>query len=440
MEVRSIVRHWGLLALAGVVAVALALPVRAQQPQPLTLWHMEARPTRVKAIEEMVNVFNRSQRAVAIKVEVQSWADVYMKISAAVSARRPPDMLFTSPDLTMDVRLTGSVQDVTREVNAMKRAYKVNEAALKPFFSEGKYWSVPLYNMSEVLWYRSDLFQKAGLDPRKPPKTWSELLKTAATLVESGTVKYAIGVAGDWHLATVQQIYPLMVTAKAEHLLDARGNVVFDNPDTVRAFEMYQKLFKLSPPGSEAWQWDQAIAALVAGEIAMVIEKGQYNEQWALRTKIPAANLMAAPIPIPDQNGQRGTAVWANGIALLNPDPKVRAAFGQFVDYLTKPASMAQVLTVAPGFFLPVTDESARARELLDHPTVKAHMHSYEVMIEESQYGKQLGFTVEPYHRYIGRITGQNLIAWAAQLMIHEGLSPRDAVRRGAEKMREALR
>lgn len=435
---RSMGRMRLLGLVAGLAALALAVPVGAQQP--LTLWHMEARPTRVKAIEEMVDAFNRSQRAVTIKVEVQSWADVYMKISAAVMARRPPDMMFTTPDLTMDVRLTESVQDVTAEVNAMRRAYKVNEAALRPFFSEGKYWAVPLYNMSEVLWYRTDLFQKAGLDPRRPPRTWSELLNAAAALTKSGVVKYAIGVPGDWHLATVQQIYPLMVTARAEHLLDARGNVVFDNPDTVRAFEMYQRLFRLSPPGSEAWQWDQPIAALVAGEIAMVIEKGQYNEQWALRTRLPAEYLGAAPVPIPDQNGQRGTAVWANGIMLLNPDPKVRPAFAQFVDYLTKPANMARVLTVAPGFFLPVTDEAWRARELLDHPTVKAHMHSYEVMIEESKYGKQLGFTVEPYHRYIGRIIGQNLIAWAAQLMIHEGLSPREAVRRGAERMREALR
>jgi ABC-type glycerol-3-phosphate transport system substrate-binding protein len=216
--------------------------------------------------------------------------------------------------------------------------------------------------------------------------------------------------------------------------------VVFDNPNTVRAFDMYYKLFKLSPPGSEAWQWDQPIAALVAGEIGMVIEKGQYNEQWELRTKLPAEYLAAAPIPIPDQDGQRGTATWMNGIMLLNPNPKVRPAFDQFVDFLSKPANMAGLLTVAPGFFLPVTEEAARARELLDNPGVKAHATSYNVMIEESKYGQQLGFTREPYNKYIGRITGQNLIAWAAQAMIHDGVSAQEAVKRGAEKLRDALR
>jgi ABC-type glycerol-3-phosphate transport system substrate-binding protein len=433
-------QRWYLLALAGVTAIILAVPVAAQQPLTLSLWHMEARPTRVKAIEEMADAFNRSQQGVRVKVEVQSWADVYMKIAAAVTARRPPEMMFTSPDLTMDVALTGTVQDVSAEVNMMKRKYKVYDAALAPFSVSGKYRSIPLYNMAEVLWYRTDLFQKAGLDPRKPPKTWSELLNTAAALTKSGVVKYAIGVAGDWHLATVQQIYPLMVTAKAQDILDGQGNVAFDNPNTVRAFDMYLKLFKLSPPGSETWQWDQAIAALVGGEIAMVIEKGQYNEQWALRTKLDPTILAAAPVPIPDQDGQRGTATWMNGIMLLNGDPKIRPAFTEFIEYLLKPENMVRVLAVAPGFFLPVTEEAAKAPQLLGNPTIKAHFHSYDVMMDESKYGKQLGFTREPYHRYVGRITGQNLIALAAQGMIHEGLSPQAAVRRGADRMREALR
>ena len=172
----------------------------------------------------------------------------------------------------------------------------------------------------------------------------------------------------------------------------------------------------------------------------MVIEKGQYNEQWALRTRLDPSLLAAAPVPIPDQNGQRGTATWMNGIMLLSGDPKVRPAFTQFVEFLLRPQNMTRVLAIAPGFFLPVTEDAAKAPELLAHPTIKAHFHSYKVMMEESTYGKQLGFTREPYHRYIGRITGQNLIALAAQGMIHEGLSPQEAVRRGADRMREALR
>jgi len=411
----------------------------AQAPLPMTLWHQEARPTRVKAIAALCDAFNHSQNNVTVKPELQNLADVYMKISAAAMAGHPPDMMFTIPDLTMNVAESGVVQDVSAEVNKMKQMYKVDPLPLKSFFWDGKYWSVPLFSEDHVLWYRTDLFQKAGLDPKKPPKTWSELLATATTLVEKGAVKYGIGVAGSWTLAGTQQIYPLMVTAKAQDLFDAKGNVVFDNPNTVRAFEMYQKMFKMSPPGSETWVWDEAVSALFGGEIGMVIEKGQYVEQWDLRSKLPPELLAAAPVPIPDTDGQHATVVWYNGLLLLNRNERARAGFDAFVQYLYKPANMAKLLTVAPGFYLPVTEEAAQAKELRANATVSRHLAAYTVEIQESKYGYELGFTRQPYNHKVGRITGQNLISWTAQQMIHQGLSPEAAVKAGQQKMLEAL-
>jgi multiple sugar transport system substrate-binding protein len=412
----------------------------AQAPMPMILWHSEARPTRIKAIQDLCAAFNRSQSLIGVTPENQDYSNVYMKISAAIQAGRPPDMMFTVPDLTMTVQAAGgTIQDVGAEVARLTGTYRIDPATLRPFTWDGKYWSVPLYNMAEVLWYRTDLFKKAGLDPAQPPKTWSALLSTAQTLVSKGVVKFPMGVAGDWHLATVQQVYPLMATAKAEDLFDAKGNVVFDNPNTVRAYDMYMKLFKMSPPGSETWQWDQPLNALIAGEVAMVIEKGQYIEQWDLRTKQPPELLGAGPVPIPDVGGQHATATWDNGILLLNATRQGRLGFDAFLDYLYKPENMAALLGVGPGLFLPVTQEAAKAKALRDNATLNAHFAAFNVEIQEEKYGRQLGFTRAPFSKDIGRITGQNLLAWVAQQMIHEGMSPAAAVKAGQQKIRETL-
>ncbi len=412
----------------------------ASTPMPMILWHSEARPTRIKAIQELCAAFNRSQSLIAITPENQDYSNVYMKISAAIQAGRPPDMMFTVPDLTMTVQAAGGkIQDVSAEVASLGGTYHIDPATLRPFTWDGNYWSVPLYNMAEVLWFRTDLFKKAGLDPAQPPKTWSALLSTAQTLVSKGVVKFPMGVAGDWHLATVQQVYPLMCTAKAEDLFDTKGNVVFDNPNTVRAYEMYLKLFRMSPPGSETWQWDQPLNALIAGEVAMVIEKGQYIEQWDLRTKQPPELLGAGPVPIPDSGGQHATATWDNGILLLNATRQGRLGFDAFLDYLYKPENMATLLGVGPGLFLPVTQEAAKAKGLRDNPTLNRHFAAFSVEIQEEKYGRQLGFTKAPFSRDIGRITGQNLLAWTAQQMIHQGLSPAAAVKAGQQKIRETL-
>jgi ABC-type glycerol-3-phosphate transport system substrate-binding protein len=149
--------------------------------------------------------------------------------------------------------------------------------------------------------------------------------------------------------------------------------------------------------------------------------------------------LAAAPVPVPDTDGQHATVVWYNGIMLLNRNDRARAGFNAFVEYLYKPANMAKLLTVAPGFFLPVTEEAAQAKELLGNPTVSRHLAAYKVEIQQSRVGRELGFTREPYNHKVGRITGQNLLAWTAQQMIHQGLSPAAAVKLGQQQMMDAL-
>jgi multiple sugar transport system substrate-binding protein len=421
------------------VVFAGAPVLAADKPLQLTLWHMEARPTRMKAIEDLLNQFNQENPDLHVNVEVQSWGDVYVKAVAAIQSGKHPDFIFSIPDFGMNLMLTRTIRPVDDVVAELQKKYHIYDQALAPYNFDKHFWAVPLYGQSEVLWYRKDLFEKAGLNPNKPPKTWSELRAAAKTLVDKGVVKYPIAVPGDWHLATVQQVYPLMVAAKAEHILDTKGNVVFDNQRTVEAFAFYKQLYDMSPPGSASWQWDQPIAAFTNGEVAMVIEKGQYIEQWDLRTKLPPEYLGAAPIPVPDKVTQPGTSYYSNAVQLLKSDPKVKAAYRRFVMFLYEPENMAKLLGAAPGLFLPVTVEASKAKGLLSNPSIARHTAEYELMIEQAKYGKLYGFTQRPYHPNIGRIAGQNLIAWTAQRMIFDNLTPEQAVKMGADKMREAL-
>ncbi len=405
----------------------------------LTLWHMESRPSRVQAIQGVIDRFNKANPDLNIKVEVQSWNDAFIKAVAAIQANKYPDFIFCIPDFNMNLMTTRKVRPVDDIMTDLQKKYKVYNAAIEPYYFSGKHWAVPLYGMSEVLWYRKDLFEKAGLNPNKPPKTWSELLEVSKTLVDKGVVKHPIAVAGDWHLATMQQVYPLMVVNKAETIIDGKGNITFDNPRTFAAFRMYKKLFDMSPPGSASWQWDQPLAAFINGEVAMVIEKGHYMEQWDLRSNLSPKFLGAAPIPVPDQGGQRGTSYYSNGISLMKSDPNIRTAYKRLVNFLYQPDNMAGLLVGAPGLFLPVTEEAAKSSVLLDNPTIKLHQKEFELLVDEAKYGKLYGFTQRPYNMDIGRITGQNLIAWAAQRMIYENMSPEAAVKAGAAKMKENL-
>jgi sn-glycerol 3-phosphate transport system substrate-binding protein len=61
--------------------------------------------------------------------------------------------------------------------------------------SDGKMLSMPFNSSTPVLYYNVEAFEKAGLDPDKPPRTWSEVEAYAKKLVAAG---YAGGFSTAW--------------------------------------------------------------------------------------------------------------------------------------------------------------------------------------------------------------------------------------------------
>lgn len=56
---------------------------------------------------------------------------------------------------------------------------KFSKTALSEGKKDGTCYSLPLYSHAQVMWYRKDLLQKAGLSV---PKTWDEFAEAAKTL------------------------------------------------------------------------------------------------------------------------------------------------------------------------------------------------------------------------------------------------------------------
>src|SRR5260370_24379240 len=65
-------------------------------------------------------------------------------------------------------------------------------------------WAIPYGGaLAKVLVYRKDLFRKAGLDPDRPPKDWSELYADAKRMTDPANGQFGFGLAArqsaSWH-------------------------------------------------------------------------------------------------------------------------------------------------------------------------------------------------------------------------------------------------
>jgi multiple sugar transport system substrate-binding protein len=399
------------------------------------LWHMEQPPNRVEAFQKLIDSYNETNPEYKVQAQVQDWNQIYTKISGAVQSKTQPDLLFTIPDFTTYVRPLGAVRPVTALVDELDKQHTFSEPAKAAYRDDDQYWAVPLYGMVQMLWYRKDLFQQAGI--AQPPKTWSELLATAQKLT-AGDQK-GIALPAGKNLATDQVIYSLMLTGGAGNFFNADGSVKFNSPETVRAVTLYRDLLKYSPSDSGNYSWGEPQAAFNSGAAAMAIEKGQYLAPFEAESGRPASDLGCAPIPVADEGGKPGSIYYSNAAMVLSNDDAKAAGAEAFLKYILQPENYGAFLNAEPGLFLPLTSDGATAPSWTGHEVIKKYQGCVDAMLEQSKSGALFGFTEGQYIDAIGKISGQNVIAQVVQRVYSNGEAPEAAVKWGDDQMRAAV-
>ncbi len=406
------------------------------QSAEITIWHMEQPPRRVRVFQEVIDDFNKENPDIYVKQQVLDWMDAYQKSIAAIQAGKAPEILFTLPDFTTTIIKTGAVRPVEDFVKDLDAKYHFIDCAIKPYTYDGHIWAIPAYGLVDLMWYRKDLFTKIGLDPDKPPKTWNELLEVNESFKENNM--YGIGVPASLHMYTDQVIYSFMITAGAHELFDEEGNIIFNNPKTIKTFDFYKKLVDSSPPDATGWSWAEPQLGFCNGTIPIVVSMPAFLEQFEEISGVDASNAGCSSVPIADEDGQRGSIYYSNGMMVLTDDEEKLSAVKKFIDYLFEPETYTKWILMEPGQFAPVT--AAIAPSYWSDPVVSKYKSAVELMIEECEYGKLFGFTREGVvNEDIGKISGQNILAQTVQRMAILGYSPEEAVAWGEAKMKEVL-
>jgi multiple sugar transport system substrate-binding protein len=399
----------------------------------ITLWHMEEPPNRVQRFNEIIDKFNQANPDIKVKAQVQSWGDAYSKFPAAIKAGNGPDLLFAIPDYTTLIKELGVVQPVDDIIKKLDEKHKFLGASVAPYQYEGHTWAVPVYGMVQVLWYRKDLLEAANV---QPPKTWDEL-RAAAEKLTNGD-QYGIALPASKSMATDQVLYSFLITAGAKDIIDDKNQVTFNNEKTVKAYELYKDLLSFSPVDSNTYQWGEPQAQFNAGKAAMAIEKGQYLATFEKESGRPASDLGVVPIPVAD-GGQPGSIYYSNGIMVLTPDEKKKAAIAKFFEYLYEPETYGKFINAEPGLFLPVTEAGAKADSFWKDPVIAKYKEQVEVLIEASDHGYLFGFT-DGVSSKIGKVAGPNFIAQTLEQVMVKNKSPEEAVKWAQELMENAVK
>jgi ABC-type glycerol-3-phosphate transport system substrate-binding protein len=164
-------------------------------------------------------------------------------------------------------------------------------------------WGVPDWALHQEVWYRKDLFAKAGL---KPPQSWSELLAAAKALNQEAKdgkpAVYGFAVPMSSALVAPQTYFQIFYSAGGTIFDPKTGNYVFgDQKDiAVKSLRFLVDLYKAaSPPSSVEWSWSEYRTAFVKGQVAMTNEWGAVVQMAVEQNPDMLQNMGVFPFPGP---------------------------------------------------------------------------------------------------------------------------------------------
>jgi len=210
---------------------------------------------------------------------------------------------------------SGQAMDITPYVNKdTVSTWDSVEAGAKAVFTDGgKIWAVPTKNYSMGLVYNKKLFTQAGLDPKNPPKTWTEVRAAAKKIAALGSgiagySEYSAGNTGGWHFtASLYAQGGQMVTpdGKKADFNNAMGTQVLQNLKDMRYADN-------SMGDKQLLGWPDLLTNAGAGKVGMFI--GAPDATTAIVTQFQGKYEDWAMGPLPGQSGPaKGTLGGGEG-------------------------------------------------------------------------------------------------------------------------------
>ncbi|MEO3873488.1 sugar ABC transporter substrate-binding protein [Nonomuraea sp. B12E4] len=212
---------------------------------------------------------------------------------------------------------------------------------------EGKPVGIPIITEQEVLYYRKDLLDKAGLSA--PPKTLDEL-KTAAAKIKAAEPDVAGFVARTGKSTAVTQFSSFLYSFGGD-FVDGGGRAAVGSVVAKQAYAFYGGLIKDSGPANVSTDmgWPEAMAIFTQGKAAFYTEANSLYKNATDPAKSKVADQVGfAPFPAgPAGSKPYNIPSWALGI---NSSSENTANAWKFIEWATgKEQTLAQQKSGVPG-------------------------------------------------------------------------------------------
>jgi multiple sugar transport system substrate-binding protein len=307
-------------------------------------WNSES-----EGLRKLAEQFHELHPNITIDFQGAPAEEMQDKLLTQVAGGTAPDVAYVDTSWVLDFASRNTLVNLD-EYMAKSNAVKPDdyvEAFRDAMLWEGSMYGLPVDGESTGLFYRTDLFEAAGIDG--PPTTWEEFRSAAEQLtnVEEkryGFILFAPEAAYYW--------YPWLWQAGGTLLSEDGKQIAFNSEEGKRAAEFYVGLREFAPEDFLNSNSYDGRVAFANGTVAMYVAGAWFA--GTLRSEFPDIEGKWAAAPLPEDK-QCATTIAGDALVIFEQSQNKEAAW-KWIEFLSAPQIMAtQTIGTPeePGSLLP---------------------------------------------------------------------------------------
>jgi len=366
----------------------------------LSVWTNLTTAAQATVIQKQIDACAPAQPGLSVKFETVPFGAMYTRLITALRKGEPPNIMNTIEGAVAFMQAKNGLVPVTDLVTSLHRD-DFMPSYLDAVTKDGEIWGLPDWALHQEVWYRKDLFQKAGL---KIPRSWDELLAAATALTRPGAdgkpAEFGFAVPMGRALVAPQTYFQILYSAGGTIFDPKTGEYVFGEQKALaeKSLAFMIALYKAaSPPASVEWSWAEYRLAFVKGQVAMTNEWGAVVQMAAEQNPALLEDFDVFPFPGPRAD-QKPAASLGGGYYYLigKSSPDKVAASKTLLQCLYTPERVAERANSRPIFAIPATKSGFDSPVYQSNETVKRFKPQLDVIFNQVmphwyRYGMEAG-------------------------------------------------
>ncbi|PMC34583.1 ABC transporter substrate-binding protein [Bacillus sp. UMB0899] len=316
-----------------------------------------------ETMESIIADFNASQDDVVVTgVQQADYSETWQKVQAAIAAGNAPAAFIGGSGTA---HTYGGEEGVLEPLDDYMASDEFNRDDLLPVFAEAnivedKTYALPAYGTTQIMYYNTEVYEAAGVDPDEAFSSWENLAKASKKIQQQSDAEF-----GHMIMWGSGNLVDMALSNGGQMISEDGKKVLINSPEWVEAWEFARaqihddKTMGLIS-GGQGWEyWYKTIDQVMNGNA------GGYTGSSGDRGDLDFSYIDAREQP--GMNGNEGKPV-AESMNMLIPkeiDQAEKDAAFQWMQYFTSPEVQAQ-WSMKIGY-IPVRESTMDVAEYKKH-------------------------------------------------------------------------